>query len=112
MLVVAGGFDDRVEENGRVFRELEQLIARLGLGDSVVLVKNLSQTSKMQLLQSCIALVYTPPNEHFGIVPIEAMAVARPVVASNSGGPMETVVDKARSLRFFVIHRKKKNLFE
>lgn len=30
-------------------------------------------------------------NEHFGIVPLEAMAAQRPVVACNSGGPEESV---------------------
>ena len=38
------------------------------------------------------AVVYTPSNEHFGIVPLEAMAMARPVVAVNNGGPRESVL--------------------
>jgi glycosyltransferase involved in cell wall biosynthesis len=33
------------------------------------------------------------PNEHFGIVPLEAMAAYRPVVALASGGPLESVVE-------------------
>ena len=37
-------------------------------------------------------MVYTPQNEHFGIVPLEAMARGCPVIACNSGGPLETVV--------------------
>ena len=30
-------------------------------------------------------------DEHFGIVPLEAMAARKPVIACNSGGPKETV---------------------
>jgi alpha-1,3/alpha-1,6-mannosyltransferase len=51
-----------------------------------------SDAQRRALLASCAAVVYTPQHEHFGIVPLEAMAVARPVVAVNSGGPTESVV--------------------
>lgn len=40
-----------------------------------------------------IALLYTPANEHFGIVPIESMYLECPVIAISSGGPKETVSD-------------------
>ncbi|RLN13210.1 hypothetical protein C2845_PM09G22480 [Panicum miliaceum] len=33
-------------------------------------------------------------DEHFGIVPLEAMAAHKPVIACNSGGPVETVVNE------------------
>lgn len=36
-------------------------------------------------------MLYTPENEHFGIVPLEAMVAGRPVIACNSGGPTETI---------------------
>ena len=36
------------------------------------------------------AVIYTPQNEHFGIVPLEAMVAGRPVIACNSGGPVRT----------------------
>jgi len=45
------------------------------------------------LLEKCITVLYTPENEHFGIVPIEAMMGGRTVITCNSGGPLESVVD-------------------
>jgi len=44
-------------------------------------------------LRRSIALLYTPSNEHFGIVPLEAMYLKKPVIAVDSGGPRETVVN-------------------
>eukprot|EP00658_Telonema_sp_P-2_P002074 TRINITY_DN10787_c0_g1_i1.p1 TRINITY_DN10787_c0_g1~~TRINITY_DN10787_c0_g1_i1.p1 ORF type:complete len:171 (+),score=40.32 TRINITY_DN10787_c0_g1_i1:142-654(+) len=48
---------------------------------------------KEALLKRCVCVVYSPTGEHFGIVPIEAMACSRPVVACDSGGPRESVLD-------------------
>mmetsp|Transcript_25582 Transcript_25582/g.101014 ORF Transcript_25582/g.101014 Transcript_25582/m.101014 type:complete len:130 (+) Transcript_25582:1547-1936(+) len=42
-------------------------------------------------MRKCTCLLYTPPEEHFGIVPLEAMAASRAVIACNSGGPLETI---------------------
>lgn len=39
-------------------------------------------------------LLYTPSYEHFGIVPLEAMASSLPVIATNTGGPTETILDR------------------
>jgi alpha-1,3/alpha-1,6-mannosyltransferase len=48
---------------------------------------------KDTLLEQSKLLLYTPINEHFGIVPVEAMRVGLPVLASNTGGPLETIVE-------------------
>lgn len=48
---------------------------------------------KDTLLAQSKLLLYTPINEHFGIVPVEAMRVGLPVLASNTGGPLETIVE-------------------
>ena len=39
------------------------------------------------------AVVLLPGEEDFGIVPVEAQACGRPVVAAKAGGALETVVD-------------------
>jgi glycosyltransferase involved in cell wall biosynthesis len=40
-----------------------------------------SDDEKLVLLRRCCALVYTPANEHFGICPLEAMYMQKPVIA-------------------------------
>jgi len=47
----------------------------------------------------CKALVF-PGAEDFGIVPVEAMAAGRPVIAYRRGGATETVVDGVTGLFF------------
>jgi glycosyltransferase involved in cell wall biosynthesis len=49
-------------------------------------------TALLGLCQSAYAVLYPPFNEDWGLVPLEAMAVGKPVIAVNRGGPLETVV--------------------
>lgn len=92
-LVLAGGYDPLVAENVEYYEELRRRRDALGLADSVVLLPNFTNLQRTALLRRAACLVYTPQNEHFGIVPVEAMYCAVPVVAANSGGPLESVVD-------------------
>ena len=43
------------------------------------------------LLTNTDILLYTPENEHFGIVPVEAMHLGCIVIACDSGGPLESI---------------------
>ena len=65
-------------------------------GDStvvdVIFRRSISTLERSSLLSITSGLLYTPANEHFGIVPLESMAAGAPVVACNSGGPKETVL--------------------
>lgn len=92
LLVVAGGCDQRVTENTEYLAELRALVDKFGLQKCVEFRTNISTEERESLLSQATALLYTPDNEHFGIVPIEAMALECPVVAVRSGGPMETVL--------------------
>jgi glycosyltransferase involved in cell wall biosynthesis len=44
-----------------------------------------------ELYEGCTALLFTAFNEDWGLVPLEAMAAGKPVVAVDSGGPRESV---------------------
>ncbi|XP_076031777.1 alpha-1,3/1,6-mannosyltransferase Alg2 [Oratosquilla oratoria] len=92
-LVMAGGYDSLNEENIEHYEELVQLTNKLGLKEHVTFLKSPEEIVKVGLLENATCLIYTPDKEHFGIVPIEAMYVGTPVIAVNSGGPTETVVD-------------------
>ena len=52
-----------------------------------------------QLAASTLALLYTPTNEHFGIGPVEGMLCGLPVLACDSGGPTESIIDSPPSER-------------
>lgn len=67
--------------------------SRVAISAQVRLVASFSDAQRSALLAAAACVLYTPENEHFGIVPLEAMAAGRPVVACDSGGPKETVVD-------------------
>ena len=45
-----------------------------------------------QLMANCIATLYLPIDEDFGISPVESMAAGKPVIGVNEGGVKETVV--------------------
>ncbi|KAG8467189.1 hypothetical protein KFE25_000505 [Diacronema lutheri] len=92
-LAVAGGYDKRVRENVEHLAELRALAAELGIGELVAFHRSVSEAERQALLRGALAVVYTPTDEHFGIVPLEAMAAARAVVAAKSGGPLETIRD-------------------
>lgn len=112
-LLVCGGYDKRVIENVFYHNMLERLADSLRLKHTtifypeyrtqkdlknfdvsnaqVIFLTSISSSLKTLLLQDCDMLLYTPTNEHFGIVPLEAMKYGKPVLAANSGGPLETV---------------------
>lgn len=46
---------------------------KLNLSEKVSLHKSVSSATKMALFKVATAIIYTPSNEHFGIVPVESM---------------------------------------
>lgn len=83
-----GGYDPRVTENVQYHNELVALCDKLKLSSAtsknfitamnlpaeldVVFLLSIPSTLKTFLLKTSTLLLYTPENEHFGIVPLEA----------------------------------------
>uniref|UniRef100_A0A1B6MAW0 Alpha-1,3/1,6-mannosyltransferase ALG2 n=1 Tax=Graphocephala atropunctata TaxID=36148 RepID=A0A1B6MAW0_9HEMI len=93
ILIIAGGFDNRVVENLEYYDELKKKAYEYEVDGKIYFLKSPSDDEKLLLLKECDCLLYTPSNEHFGIVPLEAMYSQKAVIAVNNGGPVETVVD-------------------
>uniref|UniRef100_A0A915C9J4 Alpha-1,3/1,6-mannosyltransferase ALG2 n=1 Tax=Parascaris univalens TaxID=6257 RepID=A0A915C9J4_PARUN len=93
-LVIAGGFDKLNEENLLYHRELKEYAVDAAISTKQILfLRSPADNVKVELLRRAIAVLYTPSNEHFGIVPVEAMYMKTCVIAVNSGGPKESIVD-------------------
>ncbi|GMY13431.1 alpha-1,3/1,6-mannosyltransferase ALG2 [Fagus crenata] len=92
-LTIAGGFDKRLRENVEYLEELKSLAEREGVSHRVNFITSCSTAERNSLLSQCLCVLYTPKDEHFGIVPLESMAAHKPVIACNSGGPVETIKD-------------------
>jgi len=90
-LLIAGGYDSRLTENVEHISELSREAKRLLSRKSVTFLPSISSTHKRKILMESLCLLYTPTEEHFGIVPLEAMSAGTPVIAVDSGGPKETV---------------------
>lgn len=90
-LVIAGGYDERLLDNRETWRALQIRTQELGLGKHVIFLQAITTHERQALFAQCRLVLYTPENEHFGYVPLEAMAAGRPVVAMKSGGPRETI---------------------
>ncbi|XP_049752614.1 alpha-1,3/1,6-mannosyltransferase ALG2 [Elephas maximus indicus] len=91
-LIMAGGYDVRVLENVEHYQELKNMVRQSDLGQHVTFLRSFSDKQKISLLHSCTCVLYTPSNEHFGLVPLEAMYMQCPVIAINSGGPLESIL--------------------
>jgi len=91
-LVIAGGYNPLLAENVEYHAELVGLASKLHLTkDDIQFKCSIDDNERDRLLSSAICLLYTPPNEHFGIVPLEAAVMMTPVIACNSGGPLESI---------------------
>jgi glycosyltransferase involved in cell wall biosynthesis len=75
---------------------LEGRIAALGLGDWVLLAG--LQQNVAEWMQAMDIVVHASDREPFGIVIIEAMALGKPVVAGDDGGPTEIVTNGVTGL--------------
>jgi glycosyltransferase involved in cell wall biosynthesis len=83
----------RVLGSGDYRTELERTAGRLGLHDSVTFEGFVPPARKLELLRGSWAAVFPSEKEGWGLTVIEANACGTPVIASNSDGLRDSVID-------------------
>lgn len=100
----------RVDLAVHLFNDLGQKLLIVGKGTETEKLKSIAKSNieflgwrsdeqLTQLYAGCKALIF-PGEEDFGIVPLEAMACGKPVIAFGKGGALETVVSEKTGIFF------------
>lgn len=94
-LRIVGGWDRREEEH------LRGLARRVGVGDRVEFAGQRGREDLIAAYAAADAVVFPVVwREPWGLVPLEAMGIGRPVVATGRGGSSEYLRDGDNSLLF------------
>jgi glycosyltransferase involved in cell wall biosynthesis len=88
------GLPLKIIGSGPFLRTLRQMAK-----PNVVFLGRLDDKEVADYYASCKALVF-PGEEDFGIVPLEANAAGRPVIAFHGGGALDTVIEGLNGLFF------------
>ncbi|MGW7056852.1 glycosyltransferase [Streptomyces sp. NPDC054887] len=94
LLVVGGPPADLLDDDPEV-RRLRALARDAGVADRVRFTGGVPGEQVPPLLRTADVVLCPGDYEPFGIVPLEAMACGKPVVASGVGGQLDTVSDPA-----------------
>lgn len=92
-LFVAGG-------KGPLLDKYRKRVIRMGLERSIIFVGFLYEQEKNTMLKYCDLMVVPSHYEPFGIVALEAMVAAKPVIASRTGGLASILEDNYSGLYF------------
>jgi len=82
------GINLKIAGSGKMEPKLKEMA-----GNNIDFMGVVSDEELHVLLAGAKGLIYPVENEDFGMVPVEAMAHGVGVVAHQSGGPLETVID-------------------
>lgn len=75
-------------------RRYRELAARLGVGDRVRFLGEISETEKVAFYARSLAVCFPTFDEDYGYITLEAMLAAKPVITcSDAGGPLAFVAD-------------------
>lgn len=76
---------------------------------NIRLFVNVNDKELIRLYSDCIATIYMPLDEDFGLIPLEGMASGKPCIAVNKGGCKETVINNKTG---FLINANEEEIIE
>lgn len=87
-LIIAGSLSSRYKDFAGYYDELKKMNV-----PNVKFILNPDDAHLRDLYSRATGILYTPINEDFGLVPLEAMASQKPIISVNEGGPRETIIN-------------------
>jgi glycosyltransferase involved in cell wall biosynthesis len=78
-----------VLSGGTLLKKLQKLSSE---SRNIIVVGWVDDASLLNYISECIATIYIPIDEDFGMSPVESMAAGKPVIGVAEGGVKETVV--------------------
>ncbi len=72
--------------------ELKRLKQLAGTAENIHFTGWCSEKKLAELLGNCIATLYLPKDEDFGMSPVESMAAGKPVIGVAEGGLLESIL--------------------
>jgi glycosyltransferase involved in cell wall biosynthesis len=80
-------------------QECERLVRKFDLNGRVQFLGQVPESEKRKLYAEALGVLFTPVDEDYGYVTLEAMLARKPVLTcTDSGGPLEFVEDQATGI--------------
>lgn len=91
LVIVGGSANNLRDEEAKYIKHLQQLSKSLDIEDRVVFMPAVSHKKVATVMSAADVYLMSSEHEPFGMTVLEAMAVGRPTVASNAGGPLDLI---------------------
>ncbi|MEM4367000.1 MAG: glycosyltransferase family 4 protein [Candidatus Anstonellales archaeon] len=85
-LVIGGSLNRQRKEHVEYYEKIKEM-----LGSHGEVIVDMSESQLLNLYAHCYAVLFTPINEDFGLVPLEGFSAYKPCIAKAEGGPLETI---------------------